>query len=163
MRNEKGQFIKGHKHTDEVNKKSFGYKHTEEALKKISEASKGRKPRLGMKNSEEWKKKFKEANSGSNNWHYKHGLSKTTEYRQIKENKRRSLMRSNGGNFTLEEWNKMKIKYKNTCLSCGRKEPDIKLTIDHIIPIFKGGMNICNNIQPLCISCNSRKHLKIIS
>ena len=45
--------------------------------------------------------------------------------------------------------------YKNRCLRC--EQDDVKLTIDHIIPISKGGNDIASNIQPLCQPCNSGK------
>lgn len=65
------------------------------------------------------------------------------------------------GNHTFEEWEGLKRKYNYTCPSCGKSEPDIKLTEDHIIPISRGGSNYINNIQPLCAGCNSSKHTKI--
>jgi 5-methylcytosine-specific restriction enzyme A len=40
------------------------------------------------------------------------------------------------------------------CQSCGRSS---KLTIDHIIPLAKGGSNDISNLQTLCTSCNSQK------
>jgi len=61
------------------------------------------------------------------------------------------------GKFTLKEWEDIKQKYNYTCLCCLKKEPEIKLTIDHILPLILGGSNYINNIQPLCISCNSKK------
>jgi len=48
------------------------------------------------------------------------------------------------------------LNYK--CQICGTKE---NITIDHIIPLSKGGTNEINNLQPLCKSCNSRKSNKL--
>jgi 5-methylcytosine-specific restriction endonuclease McrA len=42
------------------------------------------------------------------------------------------------------------------------QEPGIVLTRDHVVPLKHGGLNTIENIQPLCGSCNSRKHLKHI-
>lgn len=44
-----------------------------------------------------------------------------------------------------------------TCQACGARE---YLTIDHIVPVSKGGANQPDNYQTLCGSCNSRKKAK---
>jgi len=40
------------------------------------------------------------------------------------------------------------------CVTCGTTE---RLSLDHIVPIAKGGTNDRGNLQTLCVSCNSRK------
>jgi hypothetical protein len=52
--------------------------------------------------------------------------------------------------------------YNHTCLCCGRQEPEIALTIDHVVPLSKGGAHDISNIQPLCGSCNTSKYNKTI-
>jgi hypothetical protein len=74
---------------------------------------------------------------------------------------RRALRRNAEGSFTLDEWEDLKRANGYKCLSCGGEEPSVRLTRDHIIPLSKGGTNFISNIQPLCLSCNSRKYNKI--
>ena len=42
----------------------------------------------------------------------------------------------------------------NRCLKCGSSND---LSIDHIVPLSKGGDNDTNNLQTLCKTCNSSK------
>lgn len=63
-----------------------------------------------------------------------------------------------GGRFTPDEWAALKQRYDYHCLRCGRREPEIKLSADHVIPLSKGGVNTIDNIQPLCKPCNTAKH-----
>lgn len=65
------------------------------------------------------------------------------------------------GTFTADEWIALLERYDYRCLACGRD--GVPLTIDHIIPLSKGGMNIISNIQPLCWECNQSKFTEIIN
>lgn len=66
------------------------------------------------------------------------------------------------GDLTPEQWEQVIEKYNHTCLCCGKREPEIKITLDHIIPLSRGGSHTKENVQPLCKSCNSRKNTKTI-
>ncbi len=103
-----------------------------------------------------------EFKKGEKPFNYKGGISKTKEYRNFYSRKRKLRQKNIIGSHTLKEWENLKIKYNLTCPCCHRKEPEIKLTVDHIIPITKKGNNNIDNIQPLCRSCNSKKMTKII-
>lgn len=79
------------------------------------------------------------------------------EQKKARDHRHRVRKRSGAGTYTAQQWQTLKEKYNFTCLACGRREPEIKLTVDHILPVSKGGSNNIDNIQPLCGSCNSSK------
>src|SRR5690242_11498587 len=68
----------------------------------------------------------------------------------------------NQGRFTAREWKALCEHYGNRCLCCGRTPPEITLSVDHVVPLSRGGANTIDNLQPLCRSCNSHKRKKII-
>ena len=84
------------------------------------------------------------------------------EKMRANEARRRTRKTQAGGSYTVAEWQALKAKYNATCLCCGRREPIIKLTADHVIPVIKGGSSEIRNIQPLCLPCNKSKYNKII-
>lgn len=153
-----------------------GIPNSPEQRKKISLALKGKKkpPRseehrrkisIGNKGKiiSEWQKnRISQSQLGPKNHNWKNGISKSRGYRGFISKRREMRKRTNGGSFTLGEWNTLKAQYNWTCPCCKKKEPEIKLTIDHIIPISRGGSDNIENIQPLCMPCNSKKKIKII-
>lgn len=72
----------------------------------------------------------------------------------------RARKKFNGGRVTAKEWKQILEKYDHKCLCCKRK--NVKLTMDHVVPLILGGAHTAENIQPLCHSCNSRKGTKAI-
>ena len=59
--------------------------------------------------------------------------------------------------YTPSQWASLCAEYDNRCACCGEEK---SLTVDHIIPVSRGGRNSIENIQPLCRSCNSSKGTK---
>ena len=143
------------------------YVHTKETREKMSKSHKG-KPRP-------WRKGVPiPKNRGKGNPNWKGGISKDRSRYAIRKgsknyenklylNRRRHALKLGAEGFhTLGEWETLKAQYNWTCPACGKSEPKITLTEDHIIPLSKGGSNNIENIQPLCRSCNSKKYDKII-
>lgn len=82
-----------------------------------------------------------------------------TSYNLVKDRRYATIL---GGSVTDAQWEIIKAHYDYSCVCCGRQEPEIVLTVDHIIPRSKGGTSLLKNIQPLCRRCNSAKHDKIV-
>ena len=50
---------------------------------------------------------------------------------------------------------------KGTCYYCGRKFAPKELTMDHIVPLSRGGRSTKGNVVPCCKECNARKKMKL--
>ena len=59
------------------------------------------------------------------------------------------------GTHTPQEWEGLVHYCGGQCLRCG--EPQTRFVKDHITPIYQGGSDAIDNLQPLCGSCNSSK------
>ena len=57
--------------------------------------------------------------------------------------------------FSWKDWERIQDRYENRCAYC--LEYTECMTMDHIIPVSKGGKHHKSNIIPACKSCNSRK------
>lgn len=59
---------------------------------------------------------------------------------------------------------KIKDRDNYTCKKCGnntKREPNLLLEIDHIVPVSKGGLTSEDNLQTLCWKCNRAKGAKL--
>jgi len=46
---------------------------------------------------------------------------------------------------------------RQECRHCGAIAKNVRMEIDHIIPISRGGKDVFHNLQVLCRTCNRRK------
>ena len=74
-----------------------------------------------------------------------------------KRHKRRAREANAEGSFKMSDFRALCEKFDNTCLCCRQIKV---LTVDHIKPLAKGGSNMIENLQPLCLECNLRKGTK---
>jgi 5-methylcytosine-specific restriction enzyme A len=54
------------------------------------------------------------------------------------------------------QWWKRRLA-KGVCHYCHRQTPPKALTMDHIVPIARGGLSVKNNVVPACKECNNAK------
>jgi 5-methylcytosine-specific restriction endonuclease McrA len=54
------------------------------------------------------------------------------------------------------QWWKRK-RSAGICHYCGQRFKPAELTMDHLIPIIRGGKTVQGNVVPACKDCNSKK------
>ena len=54
------------------------------------------------------------------------------------------------------QWWKQK-RSKGLCHYCGDKFPPRELTMDHLVPLARGGRSTKGNLVPACKECNNKK------
>lgn len=60
--------------------------------------------------------------------------------------------------FTGKEWYMLLDRYHFRCVRCKKRwGGHTTICPDHVVPLSRGGTNTIDNIQPLCLSCNSSK------
>lgn len=59
------------------------------------------------------------------------------------------------------QWWKRK-RSKGICYHCGGKFPPKELTMDHLIPIVRGGRSTKGNVVPACKECNAKKKYRLL-
>ena len=88
--------------------------------------------------------------------------------RHVFGQRRRARLKGAEGSYTQDEWDALVAQFDH-CPRCLRAWGDIKpkrpggsvITVDHIVPLARGGSNSIENLQPLCSSCNSAKGAKL--
>jgi 5-methylcytosine-specific restriction endonuclease McrA len=74
--------------------------------------------------------------------------------------KRKALARK-AGVLTVSgrDWRRLCARHGWRCFYCGEHA---HLTMDHVVPIIRGGRHSIGNIVPACVSCNSSKSRRFI-
>ena len=81
---------------------------------------------------------------GKNYWHTEQDHKEIKKERQKAKELRKS------------QWWKNR-RATNICYYCKSKTPARQLTMDHLVPLARGGRSIKSNLVPCCKSCNTKK------
>lgn len=147
------------KNTRAITEKNMEYnrKHKETILAYGREYHKENRERLLIRHKEYWQETKSLRNQKQKEYQKTHPESRKAS----KHNRKARLLKSEGS-FKSSEWRELKESHNNTCLCCGKREPEIKIVPDHIVALAKGGRNDIKNIQPLCQTCNLKKGVQTI-
>lgn len=108
------------------------------------------KPEVHRRISRDWARR----NRDRMNAQYRAWAKRSPDKVRARMQRRRGRQRGAEGEFTDAEWKALVAAHDARCAYCGASVP---LTVDHRIPLFRGGSNYIANILPACIRCNKRK------
>ncbi|NWF69979.1 MAG: HNH endonuclease [Chloroflexi bacterium] len=72
---------------------------------------------------------------------------------------RRARLVGASGGFMPSDWQRQYARQGGLCRWCGKAAP---LTIDHILPLARGGTHTPANIVLACAACNSAKGRRLV-
>lgn len=87
------------------------------------------------------------------------GLRERREERYEHSRRRRSRLLSVSVGVSKRDWQRLCARWGNRCAYCGMSR---RLTMDHVVPLTRGGWHAIGNILPACRSCNSSKQTKLL-
>ena len=58
-------------------------------------------------------------------------------------------------------WWRQKLA-RGICHYCGGRFPPEELTMDHVVPLVRGGRSSKNNLVPCCKTCNNEKQSRLL-
>ena len=80
---------------------------------------------------------------------------KLREYAHLR---RARMFGAPGDGVSDKQWNAILLEANGCCAYCGKQVE--KLTLDHAIPLSRGGAHDVSNVVPACKPCNTSKHAK---
>jgi 5-methylcytosine-specific restriction endonuclease McrA len=82
-------------------------------------------------------------------------LREKPEQRREANRRRRALvLAANSPGVAEKDWQRMLRRHQGKCAYCGSSE---RITMDHIVPIARGGWHAIGNVTPACFPCNASK------
>jgi 5-methylcytosine-specific restriction endonuclease McrA len=87
------------------------------------------------------------------------------EVKKLRVQQRRYALGAAGPGVTPAEWLAVCDSYRdaNGCVCCAYCKAPCKPTVDHVVPLVRGGRDEVSNVVPACKSCNCSKSARLLS
>jgi 5-methylcytosine-specific restriction endonuclease McrA/predicted nucleic acid-binding Zn ribbon protein len=73
--------------------------------------------------------------------------------------RRRALLAQGAGVVTSADWRKLVARFDGCCAYCGQR---CTPTMEHVVPLSRGGRHAIGNLIPACLKCNLSKNNRFI-
>ena len=107
----------------------------------------------GAEYQAKWQRENKDKRAAAGRRSYRKNIEKERIRYTINNHKRRV---ATAGFVSAADLRRLR---EQPCVGCGTTD---NLTVDHIIPLSRGGRHTIGNLQSLCGSCNSSKHARFM-
>lgn len=81
------------------------------------------------------------------------------KYKATKRNYDRRRRNAPGVGVQPRDWERLIKRFRSRCAYC---DSEGDMTMDHVVPLSRGGTHSVGNILPACLSCNSSKNNKLL-
>lgn len=130
------------------------YRQNREAEKARKKACRDRDPEKWKAYWRNWSERNRERCRASTRAWQERNPEKAKEWTRQRAAAKRASRRIALAPLTLAEKIVIFASFGDCCAYCGI---DGKLTVDHVLPLSKGGLDEAGNVVPACLDCNCRK------
>lgn len=108
-----------------------------------------------------WARRWRQENKVSFTAMVREWRKKNPASVRLSKHRRRILAQDASGEYTKDDIARLLEHQLELCVGC-KVDISSAYTIDHILPLSRGGGNAPDNLQLLCLSCNSSKGTKLM-
>jgi 5-methylcytosine-specific restriction endonuclease McrA len=142
-------------------------RYREQNAEQVAQAKRAYQAGKGKERSVAWEKRYKSTPAGramQREAQRRYGQTERGRLtNRVRSAKRWALLKGATGTFTREDWQRVVANQGCRCFYCHQNFTKARpATMDHVIPLSKGGPHTPENIVAACRVCNSRKWNRLV-